>query len=156
MTSSYSLHRLHPGDSHFYDHMLDLFGRAFEEPEEFGAARPSASYRDELLADPTFIALAALDGETLVGALAAYEIRKFEQERREIYIYDLAVEEAYRRRGIATTLIGEVTRIARDRGVYLVMIQAEAEDAPAVALYSKLGTRLEAVHFDIAPAPAAD
>jgi len=37
--------------------------------------------------------------------LAAYELRKFEQERSEVYIYDLAVASAHRREGIATALI---------------------------------------------------
>ena len=41
----------------------------------------------------------------MVGALAAYELLKFEAERSEIYIYDLAVLEEFRRRGIATALI---------------------------------------------------
>ncbi|HCY55930.1 MAG TPA: AAC(3)-I family aminoglycoside 3-N-acetyltransferase, partial [Oceanicaulis sp.] len=60
---------------------------------------PSAGYRDRLLADPNFIALAALEDGKLVGALAAYVLVKYEQERSEIYIYDLAVDEARRRKG---------------------------------------------------------
>jgi aminoglycoside 3-N-acetyltransferase I len=53
---------------------------------------------------------------TVVGGLAAYELKKFEQERSEIYIYDLAVREEHRRQGIATALIGELKAIARRRG----------------------------------------
>jgi len=32
--------------------------------------------------------------KTVVGGLAAYVLEKFEQQRREIYIYDLAVSDA--------------------------------------------------------------
>jgi len=32
-----------------------------------------------------------LKGGVVVGALAAYELKRFEQEHSEIYIYDLAV-----------------------------------------------------------------
>jgi aminoglycoside 3-N-acetyltransferase I len=37
----------------------------------------------------------------VVGALAAYVLPKFERERAEVYIYDLAVAEAFRRMGVA-------------------------------------------------------
>ena len=76
---------------------------------------------------------------------------KFEQERSEFYIYDLAVAEAYRRRGIATSLIGTFGRLAKARGGWVVFVQADYEDPPAIALYDKLGTREEVLHFDIAP-----
>ena len=74
---------------------------------------------------------------------------KFEQERREIYIYDLAVAEEHRRKGIATTLINKLIGIATARGAYVVYVQADAADAPAVALYSKFTARTDVFHFDI-------
>lgn len=51
----------------------------------------------------------------VVGGLVAYEFQKFEHERSEIYIYDLAVAEAHRRRGIATALIEELKKLAAER-----------------------------------------
>ncbi|HRN85404.1 MAG TPA: GNAT family N-acetyltransferase, partial [Hyphomicrobium sp.] len=82
--------------------------------------------------------------------LAAYELRKFEQERSEFYIYDLAVAETHRRQGIATALIGRLTEIAAENGGYVVFVQADRGDDAAIALYSKLGTREDVLHFDIA------
>jgi len=41
----------------------------------------------------SFIAVAAMEGDAVIGGIAAYELRKFEQQRSEIYIYDLAVAE---------------------------------------------------------------
>ena len=72
----------------------------------------------------------ALNDAEVVGGLAAYELEKFEQDRREIYIYDLAVAEEHRRRGIATTLIRELQRVARDRKAYVIYVQADREDDP--------------------------
>jgi aminoglycoside 3-N-acetyltransferase I len=131
------------------ERMLTVFGEAFGEPETYGAARPSAAYLRRLLGGDSFIALAAMEGEEVVGGLAAYELRKFERERSEIYIYDLAVAAACRRRGIATALITELTSIAAARGAYVIFVQADPWDAPAIALYTKLGTREDVLHFDI-------
>jgi aminoglycoside 3-N-acetyltransferase I len=151
MTDVMRLHRLAPGDDMLFEGMLDLFGAAFEEPENYGAARPGPDYRRRLLSTPTFAALVALDGAEVVGALAGYELPKFESERSEFYIYDLAVAASHRRRGIATALIRAFGRIAAERGGWVVFVQADPGDAPAVALYDSLGTREEVLHFDIAP-----
>src|SRR5215510_4534623 len=119
--------------------MSAMFGQAFSEPETYGGARPSESYLRRLLGSDSFIAVAALQGGEVVGGLAAYELRKFEQERSEIYIYDLAVASAYRRQGIATALIEELQKWAAERGAYVIFVQADLGDEPAIALYTKLG-----------------
>ena len=142
--------RLSPDDLALMDGLLDLFGEAFGDPHTYGSARPSADYRRRLLGDPGFVALAMVHDREVVGGLVAYELRKFEQERSEFYIYDLAVAEPHRRKGIATALIGHLTQIAAARGGYVVFVQADRDDAPAIALYSKLGTREDVLHFDIA------
>ena len=143
------IERLAPGDGAGFEAMLDLFGAVFEEPDTYGAARPGAAYRDRLLADPGFVALVArIEGE-VAGALVAYELRKFERERSEFHVYDLAVAAPHRRQGIATALIGRVVEIAREAGGWVVFVQADAEDAPAIAVYERLGTREKVVHFDI-------
>jgi aminoglycoside 3-N-acetyltransferase I len=126
-----------------------VFGQAFDDVKTYTGARPGAAYLERLLRNPHFIALAALKGSEIVGGLAAYELQKFEQERSEIYIYDLAVAAAHRRRGIATALIEELRRIAAARGAWVIFVQADYGDDPAIALYAKLGAREEVLHFDI-------
>ncbi len=88
----------------------------------------------------------------MVGGIAAYELRKFEQERSEVYIYDLAVLEGHRQEGIATALISNLKGVSAKRGAYVIFVQADQgiEDEPAIALYTKLGVRENVLHFDIA------
>ena len=125
-----------------------LFADVFGE-EGYHGPPAGPEHLEKLLADDKFIALAAyVDGE-MAGAIAAYELVKFEAERSEIYIYDLAVIERYRRQGVATTLIAAVQDIGRNKGAWVVFVQADPPDEPAVALYDKLGTREEVLHFDI-------
>lgn len=76
---------------------------------------------------------------------------KFEQARKEIYIYDLAVAETHRRRGIATALIRALQKCALAVGAYVIYVQADWGDDPAIALYTKMGTREDVLHFDIDP-----
>ncbi len=143
---------LAPADLVLMEAMLTLFGDAFDEVETYDKNRPDAAYLRRLLASDTFIALVALQGGEVVGGIAAYELQKFEQRRSEVYIYDLAVAAAHRRRGIATAMIEEIRNIAAARGAWVVFVQADYGDDPAVSLYDKLGTREEVLHFDIAVA----
>ena len=151
MSSSapFSIHALTPDDLPVMEAMLTTFGEAFDDAETYGRARPSAAYLKRLLGSDYFIALAALKSGEVVGGIAAYELNKFEQERSEIYIYDLAVAAAHRREGIATALILELKKIAAARGAYVIFVQADLGDEPAIALYTKLGTREDVLHFDI-------
>ena len=130
--------------------MMTLFGKAFGDIETYTAARPRASYVERLLGSDHFVALAAIADGEVVGGLAAYELTKFERERSEFYIYDLAVAASHRRLGIATALIGALKTIAADRGASVIFVQADYGDDPAIALYTKLGTREDVMHFDIA------
>lgn len=131
--------------------MLRLFGEAFEDPASYHENVPSDDYLSSLIEREDFIPIAAVADGKVVGAIAAYVLRKFEQQRSEIYIYDLAVDEAYRRRQIATGMINFLREIARDLGSYVIFVQADPGDDPAIKLYESLGTREDVHHFDIIP-----
>lgn len=131
-----------------------LFGSAFEDSATYNGDPPSDAYLTELLGKPHVVALVALVDGAVAGGLIAYELDKFERARSEMYIYDLAVEDRYRRKGIATALIQELGAIAARRGAWVVYVQADYGDDPAIALYEKLGIREEVLHFDIAVQPA--
>ncbi|KNZ33233.1 MAG: gentamicin 3'-acetyltransferase [Methylibium sp. NZG] len=133
--------------------MLAMFGAAFEDVPRYTEQQPDDAYLQRLLASDTFVAVAAWAGAEVVGGLAGYVLPKFEEARSEFYIYDLAVDEAHRRRGIATALIEALKAHAAARGIYVIFVQADLGDDPAIALYTKLGTREDVLHFDIDPAP---
>lgn len=58
---------------------------------------------------------------------------------------------SHRRRGVAMALIDEVRRIAVEIGAWVIYVQADHGDDPAIALYTKLGSREDVLHFDIEP-----
>lgn len=144
-----AVQRLTPADLPLMRSLNAVFAEAFEDRESYLGAPPSDAWLAGLLAKEHVVVLAGLAQGEVVGGLVAYELDKFEQARREVYIYDLAVAEAHRRQGIATALIRTLQEIARSRGAWVVFVQADYGDDPAIALYSKLGLREEVLHFDL-------
>jgi aminoglycoside 3-N-acetyltransferase I len=145
----FTVHALTPADLGQLRKLNEVFAEAFQERETYCSAPPGDGYVSDLLADRHTIVLVALVDADVVAGLVAYELRKFEQERSEIYIYDLAVGGGFRRRGIASALLERLCRIAAGRGASSVFVQADYIDAPAIALYEKFGVREEVLHFDI-------
>ncbi|MGB5214318.1 MAG: AAC(3)-I family aminoglycoside N-acetyltransferase [Anderseniella sp.] len=146
----FTIRRLVSGDVDLVRDMLAVFGQAFEDVHTYTQAQPDQQYLDKLLGSETVVVLIALQGADVVGGLVAYELEKLEQRRSEMYIYDLAVAEQHRRRGVATGLIAQVKTIAAERGAYVIFVPADLQDDPAIQLYTKLGIREDVLHFDIA------
>lgn len=153
MEAAISIRRLGPADIATMRSMLAVLGRAFAEPETYTGKQPGEAYLAKLLDSETFVAIAAFDGEQVIGGLTAYVLQKFEQERSEVYIYDLAVAEEHRRLGVATGLIEALREIAVRLGAYVIYVQADYGDDPAIALYARLGAREDVMHFDIEVTP---
>ncbi|MGE0740158.1 MAG: AAC(3)-I family aminoglycoside N-acetyltransferase [Hyphomonadaceae bacterium] len=148
---AFVVHRLAAGEVSLFRSLNALFGAAFDDAESYASKPPSDVYLDAVLAKDHIIALVALSGGAVIGGLVAYELDKFEQARREVYIYDLAVDVEHRRQGVASELIAELGAIAARRGAWVIYVQADYGDEPAIALYSKLGRREDVMHFDIDP-----
>ena len=115
MTDRPLVRALTPDDVPLMRELLALFGRAFDDVESYSAYQPDDRYLEKLLNSETFIAISALAGATTIGGLAGYVLPKFEQARSEFYIYDLAVDEPYRRKGVARPLSRSSRRLQRQR-----------------------------------------
>ena len=150
---SVTVRRLHSVDLALMRELNQLFAAAFNDAEVYTRAPPDDSYLCSLLGKEHVIALVALVSGQVVGGLVAYELEKFERARSELYIYDLAVAEDYRRRGVATALIQQLRDIAASRGVWVIYVQADYGDNAAIGLYDKLGVREDVMHFDIPIVP---
>lgn len=147
------IRRLGPADVAAMRALNGVYGAAFDDPVTYRIDQPDDVWLARQLAkDGNILLVAEIDG-AIVGGLTAYELPKFEAARSEIYLYDLAVDAAHRRRGIASALIAELQHIAADIGAWAVFVQADYGDDPAVALYTKLGVREDVMHFDLPPLP---
>src|SRR5262249_55180941 len=143
----YTYRQLTSDDAALLKELLRVFGHAFNDSETYQHAIPSDKYLTNLLGKDHFIVVIAMMEKVVVGGLVGYVLEKFEQQRREIYIY--AISDDHRRRGVATGTIHALKKIAASQGAYVIFVQADLEDGPASAFYSSLGTMKPAHHVDI-------
>lgn len=153
MRASVTIRRLGTVDVPLLRALNVVFADAFADPDTYTGAPPDDAYLGGLLAKEHVVALVALAGGRVIGGLVAYELDKVEQMRREMYVYDLAVREDHRRGGVATRLLARLREIAAERNAWVIFVQADHGDDPAIALYTKLGRREDVLHFDIPPSP---
>lgn len=132
----------------FFRQLNGLFAEAFDETDTYLGHQPADEYLLSLLSKDHVIACVALVDGRVAGGLVAYVLDKFEQQRSEIYIYDLAVDSQHRRKRIATELIRFLKREAAELGAWVVFVQADPIDTAAVKLYESLGIREDVIHFD--------
>ncbi len=148
-SDKFVIRRLTAGDLGEFRLLMEVFAETFADAPSYRHQKPGDAYVRKLLQSLQFVCLVAECRGEIAGGLAAYELIKFEQERSEMYIYDLAVVERFRRQGVATQLIQTLKPIAAGQGAAVMFVQADHGDDPAIALYTKLGAREDVLHFDI-------
>ena len=79
-------------------------------------------------------------------------------DRDWLGIHGLSVDAAYRRRGLATAMMAELVEWGAERGARTVWLHVESDNAPALALYERLGfSEHHAVRYLVpGPVPASD
>ena len=101
--------------------------------------------RTALLDDPGTILLVALEDGAPVGFVLAYELQRRHGHAVTLCIYEIGVDEGFRRRGIARRLLRELEALARERGVAEAFVLTDADNAPAMRLYEAAGGTAEEV-----------
>ena len=81
-----TLRRLGPSHIPLLRALNAMFGRALADADTYGAEPPGDDHLKSLLAKEHVVALAALNGQEVIGGLVAYELDKFERARSEFYI----------------------------------------------------------------------
>lgn len=77
--------------------------------------------------------LVAVSGDTVVGYIGS------QSSIDEADVMNVAVQPDFRRQGIAESLISTLVEELKKRGIHALMLEVRASNAPAIALYEKLG-----------------
>jgi len=124
--------RVLPGDELAVLHAAHLF----DESPDLAAVR---SY----LADDRNIFLFAFEGSEAIGFVRGTELLQLATRRRQMFLYEIAVDKPYRRRGVGTTLIKALLDDCRERGFEEVFVFTDPGNEAAVELYRSTGALTE-------------
>lgn len=97
---------------------------------------PLSAIRRKLEVQREMFLVAEVDGRVVGTTMAGYDGHRG-------WIYSVAVDEHYRRRGIATALIHEAERLLNEAGCPKVNLQVMPDNPGAVELYKSLGYAIE-------------
>ena len=122
--------------------LIDLLDYYARDPA--GGGEPLSDFaRDNLIAElaarPFVFSVLAFDGATPVGLVNAIEGLSTFACRPLVNVHDVVVTASHRGRGIAGKLFAEVEAIARERGACKLTLEVLDGNAPARALYRRLG-----------------
>jgi aminoglycoside 6'-N-acetyltransferase I len=104
--------------------------------------------RDRLaafLATPGHYFIAALADGRMIGQLAAVLHRHPDRRPIELYVDELAVAPAWRRRGIARRMLDAAFALGRELGCEELWVATEPDNLPARGLYETRGAPAEPV-----------
>jgi aminoglycoside 3-N-acetyltransferase I len=137
--------RLNINDAALAEKLILLFQEVFRTAS---AAPPHEPYLTKLLANPDFIACVALHENEVIGGVTAYELPMIHAERSELFIYDLAVQPSFQRKGIATRLLTTLKAYGRQKGIEQLFVAANEEDTHAINFYlASAGNPEKVLHF---------
>jgi aminoglycoside 3-N-acetyltransferase I len=146
----YKIKRLKESDVNLFKELLLVFSQAFGDEVADTQDLPDDSYLTALLTKSDFYALVALSPEGVVGGLTGYELILPTKKKKELYLYDLAVDEKHRKQGIATSLVNELKMHARENNISLIFVEAESAGIEAIGFYRSLkAEQLSVEHFNI-------
>ncbi len=103
-------------------------------------ATPRRDWTTQFLTRQGHHLLIAYLGETPVGFISGVET-VHPDKGVEMFVYELGVDEPYRRRGIASALVGELLHIARTAGCYGMWVPTEGDNEAALATYRAAGAK---------------
>ncbi len=101
-----------------------------------GPVRPAAVER--FLSDPSHHLLVALEGERALGFVSGVEMTH-PDKGTEMFLYELAVDESARSRGIGRSLVLELSELARERGCYGMWVLTDDGNPAALKAYAAAG-----------------
>jgi ribosomal protein S18 acetylase RimI-like enzyme len=103
-----------------------------------GPVDPAAAAR--FLAEPGHHLLVAYDTDRPVGFVSGVELTH-PDKGTEMFLYELAVDEPARRRGIGRALVEALAALARERGCYGMFVLTDDDNVAGLATYRSAGAR---------------
>ena len=125
--------RMRPGDEQRVLAAADLFDRPPDEQ----------ATRAYLADDRNYLLLSFADDGIATGFVRGTALGRLEGPERQMFLYEIGVDPAYQRRGIATALIRALEQICRDEGFGEMFVFTNRSNTAAMRLYASTGGQTE-------------
>lgn len=137
--------QLQPNDAATFRELVLLFASVFDTN---AAVIPGEAYLAAQLAQPGFVAFAAMLDGVVIGGLSAYELRDYRAEGSELFLYDIAVRPDMQRTGAGRQLMDALKAYCSENGIRELFVAADEEDQDALDFYKATGgEEAKVVHF---------
>jgi aminoglycoside 3-N-acetyltransferase I len=145
-TEEFHIKRLSKNDVLFFQKLIVLFQQVFETEDREIPAEP---YLRTLLEKQDFIAYAVMYENRVVAGLTAYVLSLCYSRQAEVFIYDVAVDPRFQRKGLGKKLLSGLKEYCMQNGITQMFVAAHEEDRHAVDFYYSTGGKAEkVVHFN--------
>jgi len=130
--------KLKTEETELFSELITLFQEVFEDERP---GNVTIDYLKKLLSNDSVVVFVALIGDELVGGLTAHKMPSYYIESPELFIYDVAIQEKFQRRGIGSLLIDKVLKYGEDMEVKEIFVDADNEDLHALKFYQATGAK---------------
>jgi aminoglycoside 3-N-acetyltransferase I len=120
----------------------DLLPLLLRSPELFDRPLSVAAAR-RYLADPRNVCFVAVDRDATIGFLRGTELDQMDSDRKQMFLYEIAVVPDHRREGAGRALVRALLEYCRERGFEEAFVFTDPSNEPAVALYRSTGGATE-------------
>jgi aminoglycoside 3-N-acetyltransferase I len=107
----------------------------------------SDAYLERLLARPDFWVFSASIGDEVIGGVTAHTLPMTRNESEEVFLYDIAILQRFRRLGAGRMLIDSLRQAAQDVGISVVFVPVDEVDEEASEFYRSLQGAESPVRF---------
>lgn len=117
--------------------------RCVELVESFAAKNVSLEYLRKFLSNPANYLIVAEAGNKPAGFLLGYRLERLKEESFKFFIYEIDVDEKFRRRGIGTALIEYAKNVVRAEKMINAFVFTNYSNEGAVEFYQSTGAKIE-------------
>lgn len=137
--------RLKGGDIAIAQQLFLFLQQVFEVEKPIVA---NGSYIRRLLENTSFICLAVIYNNEVVGGLTAYELPMYDTDSTELFIYDIAVKPNFQRIGLGKKLLTAISAHCKENGIKEMFVDAAEADHDALDFYRSMnGKEVKVIQF---------
>jgi aminoglycoside 3-N-acetyltransferase I len=142
---SVSIAKLNNQDVPEFEKLIEIFNAVFENKKNI----PPNEYLSKVLSNPDFLVFTVLVEGEIVGGLTLFVLPAYYEVQSLAYIYDIGIDPKFQRRGLGKKLLSEVCGYCKKQKISQAFVQAETEDADAIAFYNRtmFSSQIQATHF---------